>query len=313
MGTATAGTRLKTSMDFKPSSLRGSSRFLKLACFGSALACAQVAMSAGGSNAAADTVTVLDKPLPPSSTDSVGDQPSPYHVYVSGHWTWRDGAYVWVGGAWELPPRSDAEWVGPRWEKRSEGYVLQEGHWVTGAPLGQTSAPDDEYAEAEVAPPPPEREVIVARPSPGYVWIGGYWSFRAGRHVWISGHWEEPPRTNVVWVEPRWERRGHHYVFIRGYWRDAYVPSRTTVVVGSEVCTPETIVIAPPPLRVQHHRPPPPSSVHVWVDGYWNRSCGNYVWIEGCWRIPPSGHHTWRAPRWEHHHGKYIMIEGRWH
>src|ERR1043166_5985086 len=59
---------------------------------------------------------LMEKPLPPSTPDAVGDQPSPRHVYISGHWRWQDGAYVWVTGHWELPPSTTATWVAPRWE-----------------------------------------------------------------------------------------------------------------------------------------------------------------------------------------------------
>ncbi len=26
-------------------------------------------------------------------------------------------------------------------------------------------------------------------PSPGYVWIDGYWEIRGGRRAWVDGHW----------------------------------------------------------------------------------------------------------------------------
>ncbi len=256
---------------------------------------------------------LLDKPLPPSTPASVGDQPSPPHVFISGHWRWQDGAYVWDAGHWELPPAASASWVAPRWEKQDNGYVLVEGYWQEGAGDTAEASAQADTEVVEVAPPPPEREIIVDRPSPAHVWIGGYWGYRAGKHVWISGRWDLPPRQSVVWVAPHWARRGHGYVFIPGCWRDSYVRPRTTVVVESDGWRSDGVVtIAPPPPRYEHHRPPRPGFEFVWIDGYWAWHGRQYVWIGGRWDRPPHGHRHWESPRWEHRHGNYIFIEGRW-
>lgn len=294
-------------------------RVLRLSCLGVALFGSAAGLLAAGSIPDAplmDPAPLLDKPLPPSTTDSVEDQPSPQHVYISGHWTWKDGAYTWVSGAWELPPSNSAEWIAPRWEKKENGYVLQEGYWQEGG--AETAADSATSLVIEEAPPPPEREVIVARPSPAHVWIGGYWGFQAGKHVWISGRWDLPPRSNVVWVAPRWERHRHRhgYVFVPGCWRDGPVRPRTTVVVESDGWRSDGVVVvtAPPPPRTYVHfqRPPRPSYEHRWIDGYWGWHGGRHVWIEGCWRRPPRGHSHWVAPRWERRKGGYIFIEGSW-
>lgn len=57
-------------------------------------------------------------------------RPTSDHVWVEGHWTIRDGRYAWVEARWEMPPRSDARWMAPRWERSSNGsYVFYEGYW----------------------------------------------------------------------------------------------------------------------------------------------------------------------------------------
>ena len=49
-----------------------------------------------------------------------------------------------------------------------------------------------------VAPPPPRVEVIGKPPSPGYVWMDGYWNWVGGRHEWVPGHWAPTPsRTSL--------------------------------------------------------------------------------------------------------------------
>lgn len=257
---------------------------------------------------------LLDKPLPPSTPDTVGDQPTPQHIYVSGHWRWQDGAYIWESGHWELPPAPSAQWFAPRWEKQDNGFVLAEGYWQVGAEPAAEAEDSAEATVVEQAPPPPEREVIVARPSMNHVWISGYWGWNAGRHVWVSGRWDLPPRAGVVWIAPRWERHGHGYRFRHGSWRDGYVRPRTSIVVESTGWRSDGVVtIAPPPPRreviVYHTRP---SIDFVWVPGYWNWHSGRHVWISGRWDRPPRGHRHWESPRWERRHGGYRFVEGRW-
>ncbi len=309
---------MNTFASLAPTGRRPLGRAFRVSCLGLALLGSAAGLCAAGAIADApqmDPAPLLDKPLPPSTPDSVDDQPSPQHVFVSGHWTWNEGAYVWVSGAWELPPSASAEWVAPRWEKKDNGYVLAEGFWQEGGPSAVAAAADTEVEVVEVAPPPPEREIIVARPSPSHVWVGGYWTWRAGKHVWISGQWNTPPRPNVVWVAPRWERRGHGYVFVFGCWCDVYMRFCTTVVVEGDGWRSDGVVVlsAPPPPRRHHsHRVPRPSYEHVWIDGYWGWHGGRHVWIDGCWRRPPHGHRHWVQPRWERRKGGYLFIEGRW-
>lgn len=263
---------------------------------------------------------LLDKPLPVSSVDSVGEQPTPGHVFISGHWSWSDGAYSWDEGHWELPPSASAVWIAPKWEKRDRGYMLVPGCWREGAPQGHSADVLEEPAAepsavVDDAPPPPEQEEIAERPSPDHVWLGGYWSWRDGKHTWVSGRWDLPPRPDVVWVAPCWVRRGHGYVLVEGRWRDSRYRSRTTVVVESDGWRSDGVVtIAPPPPRrvVHTHRPARPSYEHVWTNGYWAWYGDRYVWINGCWRRPPVGRFHWVEPRWERRKGGYIFIEGAW-
>ena len=58
-----------------------------------------------------------------------------------------------------------------------------------------------------VAPPPTRVEVIGDAPSPGYVWIGGYWNWVGGRHEWVPGRWA-PGRPGHHWVTPKAVRCG---------------------------------------------------------------------------------------------------------
>jgi hypothetical protein len=77
--------------------------------------------------------TILVTQAPPVAPQMVVAQPArptSDHVWVEGHWTIRDGRYSWIDARWEMPPRSDARWVAPRWERSSNGsYIFYEGYW----------------------------------------------------------------------------------------------------------------------------------------------------------------------------------------
>lgn len=68
------------------------------------------------------------------------------------------------------------------------------------------------------APPALRSDVVLAQPSPSYVWIPGYWSSRSLQFSWVSGHWELPPNSRTVLVAPRWDQQGNVYKFYDGYW-----------------------------------------------------------------------------------------------
>jgi hypothetical protein len=68
-----------------------------------------------------------------------------------------------------------------------------------------------------VAPPEPQVEVVGVAPSPGYVWIGGYWNWVGGRHVWVGGRWAAG-RPGYHWVPHRWVAAGGGYRLARGHW-----------------------------------------------------------------------------------------------
>lgn len=272
---------------------------------------------------------IVKEPKPPAASQEVIDErPSSQHVWVSGHWRWQETQYVWVAGRWDLPPRANVSWVEPRWERRGNGYILTGGYWqeysgqaaptsvpasAQGIPTTTVQAPPPAASEQpemvviNQPPPPPPREYITERPSPYHVWIGGYWSIRAGHQVWIGGRWDLPPRSDVVWVEPRWERRGNGYVLIQGYWGQA-TPVRAYEPAGREV----VIVREPPPPRREVIPARPPGPGMIWVSGYWAWHGDRHMWIGGHYERPPRARAVWVEPRWERRGGGYVFIEGSW-
>jgi hypothetical protein len=70
------------------------------------------------------------------------------------------------------------------------------------------------------APPPPFRhERILVRPGPGYLWVPGFWDWRASNYVWVPGYWARPPHRGAVWVAPRYVHRHRYHYYRHGYWR----------------------------------------------------------------------------------------------
>jgi len=58
---------------------------------------------------------VIDRPLTPAANDMPGEQPTPQHVWVPGHW--------------DVRPRARAVWVKGRWRHHPRGWYWVEGHW----------------------------------------------------------------------------------------------------------------------------------------------------------------------------------------
>ena len=57
---------------------------------------------------------------------------SPYAgaTWVPGYYSFDGGAYVWVPGRWERPPRENAYWVEPRYERHGDHYDYFAGRWA---------------------------------------------------------------------------------------------------------------------------------------------------------------------------------------
>lgn len=72
---------------------------------------------------------VVTKGPPPVRIEKIPARPGPQHIWVSGYWMWEADAYVWLPGAWILPPEPAAVWVPPRFERRSGVSIFISGYW----------------------------------------------------------------------------------------------------------------------------------------------------------------------------------------
>jgi hypothetical protein len=58
------------------------------------------------------------------------------------------------------------------------------------------------YERSGHPPPPPRAETPPPSPSPGAVWLAGFWRWNDAKrdYDWVGGHWERPPGEGYVWV-----------------------------------------------------------------------------------------------------------------
>ncbi len=69
----------------------------------------------------------------PHHVENRGRRPSPYHVWLPGEYRWRNGAYVYHGGNWMVPPRRGMQYVPGYWQPaRGGGYIWISGFWSGG-------------------------------------------------------------------------------------------------------------------------------------------------------------------------------------
>ncbi len=103
-----------------------------------------------------------------------------------------------------------------RWFKTTVACVL----FMSAVLPGCVVVPDQRHYAGGVvllAPPAPRVEIVGAAPTPGYVWVGGYWAWVNGRHEWVAGRWSAP-RPGRHWVPHEWVRQGDGWYLRGGRW-----------------------------------------------------------------------------------------------
>jgi len=111
------------------------------------LLAAMVAASFGSIATPATAAIVVQVAPPPPRTEAT-PPPRRGHVWVAGHWEWRNRHHQWVTGTW-IRERRGYQYIQPAWAERDGRWYMERGSWRRGdrdgdgVPNRQDRAPDN--------------------------------------------------------------------------------------------------------------------------------------------------------------------------
>ena len=90
-----------------------------------------IVISDGPAPVVAEEIEIGCAPPPPPEPVIVTRPPRPsrFHIWIEGHHVVRSGAWVWVHGHWERPPRRNKVWVRSHAMRRGPVWIWTPGHW----------------------------------------------------------------------------------------------------------------------------------------------------------------------------------------
>lgn len=69
---------------------------------------------------------------PPPKNEAKTPSPIPGAVWTDGYWHWSFSAWIWIDGAWRVPPIAGAKWKPFVWRVDASGTVrLDPGAWIS--------------------------------------------------------------------------------------------------------------------------------------------------------------------------------------
>ena len=68
-------------------------------------------------------------PAPPPVEQPQEPRPAATAVWTPGQWQWDGRAYVWIAGAWRIPPSGQHAWQPAGWSVRGGGAIYVPGGW----------------------------------------------------------------------------------------------------------------------------------------------------------------------------------------
>ena len=74
-------------------------------------------------------VDVVVRIAPPAARVEVVPAPRVGYAWAPGHWAWRDGRHVWIGGVW-IRERPGMHWHPSRWVHRDGQWRFVSGGWA---------------------------------------------------------------------------------------------------------------------------------------------------------------------------------------
>ena len=90
-----------------------------------------LALAAGcGPRMAPAGVSLAVRRPPPPRVEVISVAPGPRYIWVPGHHAWQAGDYVWISGAWLLPPETRfRRWEPGHWAEVRGGWYWIDGRW----------------------------------------------------------------------------------------------------------------------------------------------------------------------------------------
>lgn len=83
----------------------------------------------------------VQAPTPPPSTPKTDTpteaRPTATAVWTPGSWQWDGRAYIWVAGAWRIPPDEHHTWQPPSWAISAGHSVFRPGGWRVSVSFGR--------------------------------------------------------------------------------------------------------------------------------------------------------------------------------
>ncbi|MEO8845600.1 MAG: YXWGXW repeat-containing protein [Kofleriaceae bacterium] len=77
----------------------------------------------------ADVTTHAPVAPPPLRDETQGRPPAVVAVWTPGFWAWDGRGFIWIDGAWRIPPPSGGRWIRSTWRPRRTGVVFVPGGW----------------------------------------------------------------------------------------------------------------------------------------------------------------------------------------
>ncbi|HEY5949002.1 MAG TPA: YXWGXW repeat-containing protein [Kofleriaceae bacterium] len=73
---------------------------------------------------------------PPVREEPVAPKPTTTAVWTPGNWQWDGHAYVWIEGAWRIPPDAQHTWQRPTWNVNAGKAIYVPGGWRVRVRIG---------------------------------------------------------------------------------------------------------------------------------------------------------------------------------
>ena len=201
-----------------------------------------------------DRVRAPKSPPPPMTEEPTNDRPVPQAQWVEGYWAWDPGRndFVWVAGAWRIPPPG-ATWVAGRWMRDADGWYRVPGFWNrprdrTGLVTTSTSTPARPRWRTSGPPADHPDDTPIPAPGPDYFFVPGHYTPEGDHLNWTPGFWAKV-QPGWDWIPARWVRLPDGWEFHRGYWSrdpDAAEPHRQDALPPAPANATDASSLPPP-------------------------------------------------------------------